>query len=745
MQSLAGLWDPFATNFVAGAEEHPEFEVPDTHWLGDIQLKVRTAGGAWQSFSTGSPQQKRKIFADHREVMVNYGALRGEDEGAPSPVSLRESYAVEHGALNWTFTLHNASAAPVEIGSLGLPLLFNTMYAKEPAVTYSKRVIRHSYIEGDDSFIFLTRANGEGPFGLMTPKSGTHLEYDNVARKHPGQAPSVFAPRDAWEGLYTAFVLAKAEVTPAEEQQWRQPLTSRTLAPAEDATYGFTFELVASYAEAKQALVRRGLLGIDVSPGMVLPTDLEGLLSIRSRVGIRSISAEFPDQTHIEKLPRERFQQQRYRLTFAHLGENRLFHHLRSRPHDPVGVLRHTASLGAAAKSVRPFWSPTSRCVNPSKWYDGLFSLWDMQGKVLRTPDDPGGIQPYMVSGSDDPDLSKAPYLAQKNLGVTPTGTRLPQWSTTFSTSSGESCSERTRSNQIPMASMVRPTGSRTATALSVLIPAVTVESTCGVLSTTPTSYSCTSPCTRSLAHTRMRCIMLRLRSTCVVPTARRLPTSRFPTASAWKSLGPSTDTPTWAVKQGAFHEVYILDLLKALDEEGQTQKASTLRNLWNQKVLYFLYDHPYPFGSEMYFDTTAFESTHAIASYALKEGQQLEATPWHDKNTGLTYQHHGVSRAKTLLFMRKEILANVAARGYLETSYYQLGSDIRQGGNTSYLLSYMTQMGGWSLLDDGLGARAGFADDLSLGYASYLAGWADINAGSGCVELWCLLPRRSK
>ena len=52
---------------------------------------------------------------------------------------------------------------------------------------------------------------------------------------------------------------------------------------------------------------------------------------------------------------------------------------------------------------------------DPAKWYDGEFSLWDMRARVLRTPDDPAGLRPYMVGGSDDPDLCKAPYVAAVN------------------------------------------------------------------------------------------------------------------------------------------------------------------------------------------------------------------------------------------------------------------------------------------------------------------------------------------
>src|SRR5204863_3753088 len=78
-----------------------------------------------------------------------------------------------------------------------------------------------------------------------------------------------------------------------------------------------------------------------------------------------------------------------------------------------------------------------------------------------------------------------------------------------------------------------------------------------------------------------------------------------------------------------------------------------------------------------------------------------------------------------------QQIKLNLACRGWLETSYYYLGSDFRASGSASYTLSYMAQMGGWAISDYGLY----FAQDpfpyLRLGYASYLSSWALLNSGT--------------
>lgn len=51
--------------------------------------------------------------------------------------------------------------------------------------------------------------------------------------------------------------------------------------------------------------------------------------------------------------------------------------------------------------------------------------------------------------------------------------------------------------------------------------------------------------------------------------------------------------------------------------------------------------------------------------------------------------------------------------------------------GNVTYLLSYMSQLGGWSILDYGLHVATDPTDYLRLGYASSLSSWALVNSGT--------------
>ena len=167
--------------------------------------------------------------------------------------------------------------------------------------------------------------------------------------------------------------------------------------------------------------------------------------------------------------------------------------------------------------------------------------------------------------------------------------------------------------------------------------------------------------------------------------------------------------------------------VIEALHHEGMPEQAEWLRGEWEKKVKYFLYDDPFPFGSEFVFDRTAFESTHAVARYAIEHPLQPDKRLWYDRNLNRWYSHPDVRPEHAVDFMERQIRANVSMRGWLETSYYYLGS-ARVGANT---LDYMSQMAGWSILDYGLYFNDDHAKYVRLGYASLLSSWALVNSGT--------------
>jgi hypothetical protein len=182
--------------------------------------------------------------------------------------------------------------------------------------------------------------------------------------------------------------------------------------------------------------------------------------------------------------------------------------------------------------------------------------------------------------------------------------------------------------------------------------------------------------------------------------------------------------------KIGCYNELVVLDLIAALEREGYPEKARFLKEEWEKKAKYFIYDDPYPYGSEYSLDRTAFESSYALARYAVENEMEADTNLWWDKNLEKWWSHPSVSRKEAKAFMERQHDAGLAVRGWLETKYFLLGADFTVSSDR-HCMSYMACMGGWSILDYGMRFAAEPWDWLQLGYASYLSSWSLMNTGT--------------
>jgi hypothetical protein len=174
------------------------------------------------------------------------------------------------------------------------------------------------------------------------------------------------------------------------------------------------------------------------------------------------------------------------------------------------------------------------------------------------------------------------------------------------------------------------------------------------------------------------------------------------------------------AYRTGFYNELVIVDLINDLAAAGMSAEAASLREHWEKKVDFFVNGRPDLFRSEYPFDSTGFESTHALARYAMQHAAGNQ-----EKADG----QKSLDEAQS--FLKKQMAANLFCRGCIEPAYFLLGSDYRGSGGNSYTLTYMSQMGGWAVLDHALHFAADPSAHLRLGYASYLSAWALMNTGT--------------
>jgi len=390
------------------ADVHPTDYIAAGERFGDLIVKWRTGGGPWQTISTAELAEAGLIEgippAPGRPGSAVWGAAGGAGPRIATRLEFREK------GLTWTISLGNPTAEPIEIGGLAFPCPMSTDYVWDREVTYHQRVIRHASISGQGSWIYWMRCDATPPLLLLTPLLGTGLEYfDAVPRKGIASRP------------YTVYIhsAAEKEVLAEKGTRWRQAATSVVLAPhgtpGDSASYGFRFSWADSIEDARRRLVEDGLVDVQAMPGMTVPLDLQARIALRSREPIRSVEAEFPRETELRQLDSTRPGVSIWSLRFRHLGENLLT--LRWGEGRAMVLEFFVAEPLETLVRKRARFLARSQHRDPSKWYDGLITDWNLRDRVLLSPDALSTVpesRRYMVT-CDDPGLGKPAFLAAKN------------------------------------------------------------------------------------------------------------------------------------------------------------------------------------------------------------------------------------------------------------------------------------------------------------------------------------------
>jgi hypothetical protein len=267
--------------------------------LGDITLRLRTAGSTeWKNYSTAAARTPVSPLPTSAPVLA--AADLTPTLPADFPLHLTRTWTVDKGKLVLRFTLTNGSAKAVEIGALGIPMIFNNVL-NDRSLDQAHAICSFydPYIGEDAGYLQVTRLNGHGPALLVVPDGKTPFEAYNPILDRPGHfgATPVFTdptPRGiTFEGFYEWMVHSQAYA----ENEWKnaQPwnvATSVTLKHGESKTYGLKFLASDSIRHIETTLAENRLpLAVGV-PGYVLPQDIEGRLFLRYGKPVTSLKVE---------------------------------------------------------------------------------------------------------------------------------------------------------------------------------------------------------------------------------------------------------------------------------------------------------------------------------------------------------------------------------------------------------------------------------------------------------------------
>ncbi len=684
--------------------------------LGDVSLRYRGKDGAWQSADTAQLARDGKgtytSSDDGRLHKASYQILYAPansntgppgTQAQPLPVlSLDIEIKLGERNISWSITIKNVGAAPRQIDDLAIPL---PIASSTPGVDRNRRVtiLKHSLVEGYTSYMFWMRNNNIGPYLMLTPREDTKFEYWDAQRQP--QQPNQTSTTPQMGVGYRVYVHSAAAGTEAKAQgtKWRQPNTSLRLASDESRSYGFKLQWADNYDAVRQILVDEGLIDVHVVPGMTVPSDLFARLALRTKQPIKAVEAEFPEQTKIQSLGAKgdfNF----YQVQFQRLGENRLTVRYGNSQHTYLEFFS-TEPLETLIKKRAAFLA-RSQHRDVSKWYNGLITDWNMESQVLLSPDNYDRIQSWRIYAvtCDDPGLGKPAYLASKNAEFPEQNEveALDYYIKNFVWGG----LQQTTQEPYPFAIYGIPDWKTNRESID---PGRNGQKHIWRIYDYPHIVL--------MYHAMYRIAKNYPQIKTALPAADYLKRA-LGTAVALFTVPMQVEK--WsAYRTGLYNELVIVNLISDLQSEGMATEAGTLRRHWEQKVSTFVNGQLNLFQSEYAFDSTGFEATHALAKYALDNADKSG-----ENKTGILLEN-------AQRFMQKQLVSNIFCRGWPESAYYLLGSDYRGNGGNSFTLSYMSQMGGWSVLDYALN----FANQpdwyLRLGYASYLSAWALMNTGT--------------
>jgi hypothetical protein len=257
--------------------------------LGDIDLRLRAVGAKdWRDYSTAIKRGKIKVLARRPGVLA--AADITSALGVDLPITVTRTWALEKGELVLRFQMTNRSAASVEIGGLGLPMIFdNIITGRTLDQAHEQASFYDPYVGEDAGYLQVTRLNGAGPDLLVLPEKQTPFElYKPILdRKNADGSPKIYndpMPRSAtFEGFYDWMVASKgfADTDWKGAQQWNEP-TSLILRRGESRTLGVRLVLSKSIRGIEATLAAHNRPVAVGVPGYVAPTDLPATLFLHS-------------------------------------------------------------------------------------------------------------------------------------------------------------------------------------------------------------------------------------------------------------------------------------------------------------------------------------------------------------------------------------------------------------------------------------------------------------------------------
>tara|TARA_R110002051_G_scaffold185927_1_gene255303 strand:+ start:9365 stop:12052 length:2688 start_codon:yes stop_codon:yes gene_type:complete len=294
-QTVAGLKPIKNLDFDFTPSDRLEIRDKDgLYHLGDINLRIKEIDGDWKSYSTAAKR------ANVEPIETNGSIIAGADlsNTLPSdiPVTIKRFYEIDNDELVLRFEITNKSANNIEIGSLGIPMIFNNILeGKSLNETHAQNVFFDPYIGLDAGYLEVKRLSGIGSALVVLPKENMPFEAYRPLNDDPTPRTIVFEGFHEW----MAYSKAYGDNEWKGVNEWNTP-TSLILKPKESKNFALKFVLSESIETIQNTLLKEDHPVATSIPGYVLPQDIESQLFLNYKNDISTFEVEPKDALKIK-------------------------------------------------------------------------------------------------------------------------------------------------------------------------------------------------------------------------------------------------------------------------------------------------------------------------------------------------------------------------------------------------------------------------------------------------------------
>lgn len=652
--SLKSAYDDFKADFVLTPEEFPEYDVDDCKWLGNLEGKI-VLGKETVSFSTG--RLKKKGLCSCQENCLDITWPEIESEGKKLGFSMEMQFLLENELVTWTAKFENISEDTISFTEIAIPLLMNQYFRIDDDFKYDRCVMRHTCITGHSSYIYWEKSSGNAPVLLLAPLSDgvfTQLKQEKEDKLFGER----FGDGFGYEGLVRAYAVDDSN--------------RFSLRPGESKELKFCLAFINNETQINDMLNRLSLITMKAVPGMVGPINKD--FYVMTRPVTAQVDVFGPEDCIIESRIEKGWRVNRIR--FGAYGKRRI--QVKKDGNIASYCFFITEPVRDMIDRHAAFVAKNHLETNEKDpCYHGLL-MWDMVNKRRINSTFNPYFEDWWRGGSDDPGLASGLFLAEKNVYraseeevkvlnayvedfILKRLTEQPGWRV---------------HRMVPWYTMFEPWAGRGADDVWRAFNYV------HVINVMYDMYRIQKQHHYSWMREAAEYLKMAYEYTKAMFNYWMFPHGVG--ASEFGNMGEMT---------------LPLYLAQALQKEGFVQEACEMAAIFDKKAHYFN-SKQFPFGSEMVYDSTAFE---AVYAYGKRIGSEH--------------------------IMRAAAKASYSNRGK-QPIWFLYNTDLRAGGDTSWNSSYMTQLGAFPILDYTLDQGHIDEDWILSYYGASLSGWLIYNSG---------------